>query len=67
VRDHGVICVDNMETGSLANIEHMRSDLFRFVHADIIEPFFVDESVDFAYHLLRPRRRSTISACLCTR
>jgi dTDP-glucose 4,6-dehydratase len=24
-RDHRVICVDNLETGSLRNIEHIRS------------------------------------------
>ena len=49
-----MICVDNLETGSLANIEHMRSDLFSFVHADIIEPFFVDEPVDFVYQFASP-------------
>jgi len=53
-RGHRVICVDNLETGSLANIEHMRSDLFSFVHADIIEPFFVDEPVDFVYQFASP-------------
>jgi dTDP-glucose 4,6-dehydratase len=53
-RGHHVTCVDNLETGSLANIEHMRSDLFSFVHADIIEPFFVDEPVDFVYHFASP-------------
>ena len=53
-RGHRVTCVDNLETGSLANIEHMRSDLFSFVHADIIEPFFVDEPVDFVYHFASP-------------
>jgi dTDP-glucose 4,6-dehydratase len=53
-RGHRVTCVDNLETGSLANIEHMRSDLFRFVHADIIEPFFVEEPVDFVYHFASP-------------
>jgi dTDP-glucose 4,6-dehydratase len=53
-RGHRVICVDNLETGSLANIEHMRADLFSFVHADIIEPFFVDEPVNFVYHFASP-------------
>ena len=53
-RDHRVICVDNLETGSLANIEHMRSDRFSFVLADIIEAFFVDEPVDFVYHFASP-------------
>jgi dTDP-glucose 4,6-dehydratase len=53
-RGHHVTCVDNLETGSLANIEHKRSDLFSFVHADIIEPFFVEEPVDFVYHFASP-------------
>ena len=53
-RGHRVICVDNLETGSLANIEHMRSDRFSFVHVDIIEAFFVDEPVDFVYHFASP-------------
>ena len=50
-----MICVDNLETGSLANIEHIR-DLDRFVHlgVDIIEPYFVEEPVDFVYHLASP-------------
>ena len=53
-RGHRVICVDNFETGSLANIEHIRVPEFRHIHADIIEPFFVDEPVDFVYHLASP-------------
>jgi dTDP-glucose 4,6-dehydratase len=53
-RGQRVICVDNFETGSLANIEHLRGEDFRFVQADIIEPFFVDEPVDFVYHFASP-------------
>ncbi len=54
-RGNRVICVDNLETGSLANIEHIR-DPERFVHlgVDIIEPYFVEEPVDFVYHLASP-------------
>src|SRR6202167_3746134 len=54
-RDHRVICVDNFETGSLANIEHIR-DVERFLHigTDIIEPYFVDEPIDFVYHFASP-------------
>jgi dTDP-glucose 4,6-dehydratase len=54
-RGHRVICVDNLETGSLVNIEHIR-DPDRFVHLniDIIEPYYVDEPVDFVYHLASP-------------
>jgi dTDP-glucose 4,6-dehydratase len=54
-RDHRVICVDNFETGSLANIAHIRDpERFLYVQADIIEPYFVDEPVDFVYHLASP-------------
>jgi dTDP-glucose 4,6-dehydratase len=54
-RGHRVICVDNLETGSLANIEHIRDvDSFSFVGVDIIEPYFIDEPVDFVYHLASP-------------
>jgi len=54
-RGHRVICVDNLETGSLANIEHIRDpQRFTLLHVDIIEPYFVDEPVDFVYHLASP-------------
>jgi dTDP-glucose 4,6-dehydratase len=53
-RGHRVICVDNVETGSLANIEHIRAPEFVLLHKDIIEPFFVDEPVDFVYHFASP-------------
>jgi dTDP-glucose 4,6-dehydratase len=53
-RGHRVICVDNLETGNLANIEHIRGPEFRMLNVDIIEPYFVDEQVDFVYHLASP-------------
>jgi dTDP-glucose 4,6-dehydratase len=53
-RGHRVICVDNLETGSLANIEHIRDDAFVHRNLDIIEPYFVDEPIDFVYHLASP-------------
>ncbi len=53
-RGHRVICVDNLETGSLANIEHIRDDAFVHRNLDIIEPYFVDEAIDFVYHLASP-------------
>ena len=53
-RGNRVICVDNLETGSLANIEHIRSEDFRHLSVDIIEPYYVDEPIDFVYHLASP-------------
>jgi dTDP-glucose 4,6-dehydratase len=54
-RGNRVLCVDNLETGSLANIEHIRDpDRFEHVNVDIIDPYYVDEPVDFVYHLASP-------------
>src|SRR5436190_8876849 len=53
-RGHRVICVDSLETGSLLNIAHIRTDDFRFVMADITEHYVVDEPVDFVYHMASP-------------
>jgi dTDP-glucose 4,6-dehydratase len=53
-RGHRVICVDNLETGSLANIEHIRDEQFIHLLVDIIEPYFIDEPIDFVYHLASP-------------
>jgi dTDP-glucose 4,6-dehydratase len=53
-RGHHVICVDSLETGSLANIAHIRQPEFTFLQTDIVEPYFVDQPVDFVYHLASP-------------
>src|SRR5579859_687561 len=53
-RGHRVICVDNLETGSLNNIEHIRDSMFVHKNLNIIEPYFVDEPIDFVYHLASP-------------
>ena len=53
-RGHRVICVDNLETGSLTNIEHIRRPEFVHLSVDIIDPYFIDEPVDFVYHLASP-------------
>ena len=54
LRKHRVICVDNLETGSLANIEHIRVPEFVHLNVDIIEPYEVQEPVDVVYHLASP-------------
>src|SRR5215831_21146562 len=53
-RGNRVICVDSLETGSLANIEHIRVPEFVHLNVDIIEPYHVDEPVDVVYHLASP-------------
>ena len=53
-KGHRVICVDNLDTGSLQNIEHIRDDRFTFLQHDLTEPLFVDEEVEFVFHLASP-------------
>jgi dTDP-glucose 4,6-dehydratase len=53
-RGHRVVCVDNLDTGSLANIAHIHEDGFEFVHHDLTQPFHCEEQVDFCYHLASP-------------
>ncbi|MGZ8693522.1 MAG: UDP-glucuronic acid decarboxylase family protein [Gaiellaceae bacterium] len=48
---HRVVCVDNLESSSLANLEHIRDERFTFMHHDVIERIDVDEPVDFVFHL----------------
>ena len=49
-----VICVDNLETGSLSNIEQLHGEQFEHINVDITEPFYVEEPVDNVYHLASP-------------
>jgi dTDP-glucose 4,6-dehydratase len=48
---HRVVCVDNLETASLENIDHIRGDDFEFVHHDVMTPISVEGSVDLVFHL----------------
>jgi dTDP-glucose 4,6-dehydratase len=48
---HRVICVDNLETGSLENIAHIREGDFDFMNHDVTEPISIVGSVDFVFHL----------------
>ncbi len=54
-RGHRVICVDNLETGSLNNIEHLDDGHdFEFRMVDITSHFEVEEAIDFVYHMASP-------------
>jgi dTDP-glucose 4,6-dehydratase len=53
-RGDRVMCVDNLETGSLQNIEHIRDPAFTFVNHDLVDPLEIAEPVDFVYHLASP-------------
>ena len=49
-----VICVDNLLTSTLTNLEHIRDDAFTFVNHDVIEHVEIDEPVDYVFHLASP-------------
>ena len=54
-RGHRVICMDNLITGSLANIEHLfgRED-FRFFHHDVTDFIHVPGPIDNILHFASP-------------
>jgi dTDP-glucose 4,6-dehydratase len=50
-RGDEVLCVDNLITGALANIEHLRSNpRFQYIHHDISHPLEIDVPVDNVLH-----------------
>ncbi|MBA2476753.1 MAG: SDR family oxidoreductase [Actinobacteria bacterium] len=53
-RDYRVLCLDNLDTGSLQNIEHIRGDAFTFRNHDLIDRIEIAEPVDVVFHLASP-------------
>jgi len=52
--DHEVICIDNLCTGSIGNIEHIRNPRFSFIHYDVTNYLYIDGPVDFILHFASP-------------
>ena len=50
-KGYRVICIDNLDTGSLQNVEHLRGDEFLFINQDVTLYLDIDEPVDVVYHL----------------
>ena len=53
-RGDRVLCIDNLDTGTLANIAHIRDERFTFLNRSITEPLFLEEPVDVVFHLASP-------------
>jgi dTDP-glucose 4,6-dehydratase len=49
-----VICLDNLDTGSLQNIEHLRDARFEFRNVDCVDHIELSDPVDCVYHLASP-------------
>ncbi len=51
---HRVICVDNLDTGTLENIEHIRDPGFVFLQHDVTRHLQLEGPVDYVFHLASP-------------
>ncbi len=52
---HEVICIDNLITGSTANLAHLQSnERFSFIRHDICHPIEIDGLVDIILHFASP-------------
>jgi dTDP-glucose 4,6-dehydratase len=50
-KGYRVISVDNLDTGSLENVKHLRGDDFLFINHDVTFHLQIEEPVDVVYHL----------------
>jgi dTDP-glucose 4,6-dehydratase len=53
-KGHRVICIDNLDTGSLNNIEHIRDENFVFINHDLTQYVDIAEPVDRIFHMASP-------------
>lgn len=51
---HTVICMDNLSTGSIENINHIRSEEFSFIKHDVTEYIYVQGDLDYILHFASP-------------
>ncbi|MCL5069984.1 MAG: SDR family oxidoreductase [Actinobacteria bacterium] len=49
-----VICMDNLITGSLQNIEHIRTGDFDFINHNITDEIIVNCGIDYIFHFASP-------------
>ncbi len=54
-KGHRVVCLDNLITGNVANIEHLAgNESFRFIKHDVTEYIYLPGQVDFVFHFASP-------------
>ena len=52
---HDVVCLDNLSTGDIANITHLKGNThFNFINYDVTNYLFVDGKIDFIFHFASP-------------
>ncbi len=53
-KGHEVICMDNLITGSLNNIKHIKSDKFKFIEHNVTQFINLEGSLDYILHFASP-------------
>jgi len=53
-KDHEVICMDNLLTGSLLNIKHIKNDRFNFIEHNVTNFINIDGPLDYILHFASP-------------
>ena len=53
-KSHHVICMDNLITGSLANIKHIKSHRFTFIEHNVTKFIDIDGPIDHILHFASP-------------
>ncbi len=53
-RGHEVVCMDNLLTGSVENIAHIRSERFTFIKLDVTNYIYVAGPLDYVLHFASP-------------
>jgi dTDP-glucose 4,6-dehydratase len=53
-KGHQVIAMDNLLTGSIANIEHLQSENFKFIKYDVTEYLYIAGDIDYVLHFASP-------------
>jgi dTDP-glucose 4,6-dehydratase len=51
---HEIICMDNLLTGSVENISHIRSSKFAFIDYDVTNYIYIEGPLDYVLHFASP-------------
>ncbi len=53
-KGHDVVCMDNLLTGDISNIDHIRNLNFLFIHHDVTNYIYLEGNVDYIFHFASP-------------
>ncbi len=53
-KGHDVVCMDNLLTGDISNIDHIRTKNFLFIHHDVTNYIYLEGDLDYIFHFASP-------------